>query len=158
MVAASCPPWSADSSCDWNLNGDYHSWQAGGPGMMHKYPDKISVAHVIDGTSNTIHVGEVADWQPLGWPHDGGKSFGCWDTIIWTNTNAVTSNIWGINSRGGPGSSWWTYGSGGCSWQSNHEGGAHFLYADGSVHFLSENIDFKEFIDLGNKAGDTWPR
>ena len=149
------PPWTANGSCDWDVTGAWHSWLPGGPGMMHKYPDKIEIADVLDGTSNTIHVGEVADWQSYGWPNDNGRSFGCWDTIIWTNTNAVTSNIWGINSRG---TNWWTNASGGCSWQSNHEGGAHFLYVDGSVHFLSENIDFISFLELGTKAGETWPK
>jgi prepilin-type N-terminal cleavage/methylation domain-containing protein len=149
------PPWSSNGSCDWDRHGNFHSWAPGGPGMLHKYADKIRVGDVLDGTSNTIFVGEVADWQGKGWPNDNGQSFGCWDTIIWTNTNAVTSTIWGINSRG---RDWWQNANGGCSFQSNHAGGAHFLNVDGSVHFLSENIDFNTFIDMGNKAGHTYPR
>ncbi|MFI4850256.1 MAG: DUF1559 domain-containing protein, partial [Gimesia chilikensis] len=34
--------------------------------------------------------------------------------------------------------------------QSFHEGGAHFLVGDGSVHFLSENIDLQVFQQLGH--------
>ena len=149
------PPWTSNGSCDWDITGAFHSWRAGGPGMMHNYADRIRIADVLDGTSNTIHVGEVADWHANGWPNDNGRSFGCWDTIIWTNTNAVTSNIWGINSRG---PQWWRNSNGGCSWQSHHVGGAHFLYVDGSVHFLSENMDFQVFLEMGTKAGRTWPR
>lgn len=35
---------------------------------------------------------------------------------------------------------------------SYHTGGAHCVYADGSVHFLSDNIDFTMFNYLGDKA------
>jgi len=34
-----------------------------------------------------------------------------------------------------------------------HPGGAHFAYADGSVHFLPEEIDFTIFEDLSTIAG-----
>ena len=32
-----------------------------------------------------------------------------------------------------------------------HDGGAQFAFADGSVHFLSENIDFETYRNLGTK-------
>jgi prepilin-type N-terminal cleavage/methylation domain-containing protein len=38
-----------------------------------------------------------------------------------------------------------------CGMQSNHPGGAHALLADGSVGFLSDNIDFVTFNYLGNR-------
>ncbi len=43
------------------------------------------------------------------------------------------------------------------SWQaatgfkSQHPGGAHFLMADGSVHFLDENIDYVNYRRLGDR-------
>jgi prepilin-type N-terminal cleavage/methylation domain-containing protein len=150
------PSWTSNGSCDWDQNGMNHSWAPGGPGMLHMYPDRIGIKDVKDGTSNTIFVGEVIDWFSNGWPNDGGtKSYGCWDTVTWTNTHAVASTIWGINSRG---SDWWYHWNGGCGFQSHHVGGAHFLLVDGSVDFLSENIDFNAFLEMGNKAGHTWPR
>ena len=33
-----------------------------------------------------------------------------------------------------------------------HKGGAHFAMADGSVHFLSENMDLKVYRSLGKRA------
>ena len=35
---------------------------------------------------------------------------------------------------------------------SAHEGGVHFILADGSVHFLSENVDYDLFRNLGQVA------
>ena len=37
---------------------------------------------------------------------------------------------------------------------SDHPGGAQFCYADGSVHFLDEAIDFTLYQDLATKDGD----
>ncbi|MEN1679655.1 MAG: DUF1559 domain-containing protein [Planctomycetota bacterium] len=36
---------------------------------------------------------------------------------------------------------------------SSHPGGANFLLADGSVHFVSERLDFPTFQDLATKSG-----
>ena len=36
---------------------------------------------------------------------------------------------------------------------SNHPGGANFLFADGSVHFLKSSIAIKTYWALGTKAG-----
>jgi prepilin-type N-terminal cleavage/methylation domain-containing protein/prepilin-type processing-associated H-X9-DG protein len=36
---------------------------------------------------------------------------------------------------------------------SNHPGGANFLFADGSVHFLKSSINIKTYWALGTKAG-----
>jgi hypothetical protein len=35
---------------------------------------------------------------------------------------------------------------------SDHTGGAHFLLGDGSVHFISENIDFPTYLTLASRA------
>ena len=35
---------------------------------------------------------------------------------------------------------------------SRHVGGAHFTMADGSTHFMSENIDINTFRAMGRKS------
>jgi prepilin-type processing-associated H-X9-DG protein len=35
--------------------------------------------------------------------------------------------------------------------KSQHEGGAHFLLGDGSVRFISENIDYVTYQRLGDR-------
>ena len=41
----------------------------------------------------------------------------------------------------------------GCNFRSRHPGGAHFLYADGHVEFLNEDISDKLFANLGDRNG-----
>jgi hypothetical protein len=40
------------------------------------------------------------------------------------------------------------------SYGSNHDGGTHFLFGDGTVHFTSENIDFDVLKSNASIAGD----
>ena len=42
-------------------------------------------------------------------------------------------------------------GSGDGAFGSEHPGGAQFVYADGSVHFLSENIELNTLRNLADK-------
>ena len=40
------------------------------------------------------------------------------------------------------------------SFGSNHEGGAHFLYGDGSARFISESVDFNVYKALASRNGE----
>lgn len=97
----------------------------------------VKFRDITDGLSNTIAVGE-RDWQ-LGWAAN------------WVGQRNYTGNgIWGMRQNlaivdvkindpllqpnGNPAVS--------RAYSSRHTGGAHFLFADGRVQFLSENIDF----------------
>jgi len=96
------------------------------------------IAQINDGTSNTIMLGEVEQrrngvgswWTHWagGWPHSGTSTGINWPgrTHSWGNSEAFAS------------------------W---HEGGATFAMADGSVRFISENINLSLFGNLGTRTG-----
>jgi prepilin-type processing-associated H-X9-DG protein len=133
--------------------GWYHSYKAGGPGMMDMWANKISVAKVPDGTANTLHVGETY-WED----RDTNRS-GCFSTNGWMYTWSVASTVWGINTdyvaRLGLSKTEhdrFNYETG-CNFRSRHPGGAHFLYADGHVEFLAEDISDRLLANLGDRNG-----
>jgi len=115
-----------------------------------------NVRDATDGLSNTIAFGEVipscSDHHWNGWLH-------------YNTLTATTAPInYPVIDIGAPG---WDQGSAmiegrpatGCNhwqnWQTSlgfksmHEGGAHFLLGDGSVRFISENIDYITYQKLG---------
>lgn len=113
-------------------------------------------ADIIDGTSNVIAVGEVslsANVQitqidrvfPL-WAGGNNDWAGQWRICSWAR---VTGPYTYINNRevnnfiNNLSPSDYSFGS-------RHPGGANFLFADGSVHFLSETIDTTLYAWLGS--------
>jgi hypothetical protein len=127
-------------------------------------PTKIN--YILDGTSSTIMIGEVEERKPTAavladptrelwnlsanaypiWAGTGGQrtaqgsgTFGDPDYALYQiSTGAVRASI---NS-----------GDKDCP-ASNHPGGAQFGVSDGSVRFISENIDFAVYLDLHTRAG-----
>jgi len=115
-----------------------------------------TMSSVSDGTSNTILVGEVL---PLA---DANNAF-------WTSTGCASGTTiplgWDTNSYPASGPSCngaWQAASAplGCRYSaaakgfvSRHSGGANFLFADGSVHFLKKSINLATYCALGSRAG-----
>jgi len=157
---------SNDSNCQPFLsfaekNGDHGNvWGKGNlSGMFARIMAHIKMGDVSDGTSGVIMVGEI-----LGdcVDHEGGA----WD--VNGNGNAHASTVTPINNMEtcaylGAGQtplgvafgtgcrvkSNWDY-----SWgfRSAHVGGAQFLFVDGSVKMLSQNIDMQTYQRLGGRA------
>ena len=110
----------------------------------------IRMRDCTDGTSNTMMVGEASDWVHRnradttnrhgdgGWPHgwlmgtanSGERHFNLVN-VLYTPTK-YNSNAFGVRENGGRNK----------SLQSAHTGGFQSCLADGSVTFISENINF----------------
>ncbi len=130
-------------------------------GIFHNN-SRIRFAHVRDGSSSTVLVGETKyaphpDAENTGTPK---TPYSSWDAAlrIWSDNglysfpNGLCATMEPINSssfdvRGG-----WPAGVAPSTFGSNHPGGAHFAMADGSIHFLAESIDLALYRTLGPRS------
>ena len=125
----------------------------------------IGLEDVLDGTSNTILLGETLveqcefqrwgnayGWagynsvsqgqtiQPINWPIDVHSIT---QSTAYTGCDAASCGS-GVN----PANCIWNWH---VTWgfKSNHSGGANFCFADGSVHFIQQSVDMKTYQYLG---------
>jgi prepilin-type N-terminal cleavage/methylation domain-containing protein/prepilin-type processing-associated H-X9-DG protein len=142
--ASTCSP-SAGGSTGYYCGGSGSAAGINPPGMFSHYPTRISMSKINDGTSNTLLVGERTANKKV--PTCGsageGTNYMCWMGQF----GSVGSINYGINLKC---RSSWTSGLG---FGSMHAGGAHFVFVDGSVKFLSENIDLTTLIGLSTRNG-----
>jgi prepilin-type processing-associated H-X9-DG protein len=117
----------------------------------------VRLSDIVDGTSNTILIGETlgaqhdwiqypqtggAGWE-AGWAHADGGNTHC-STIVPINWNSRETDYCangGIHYVGNWAVSW--------GFKSRHQAGANFVFGDGSVHYLQQNIDMKTYQLLG---------
>jgi len=112
-----------------------------------------------DGLSNTIMMGETlpaCNGYPYGGVDNGGAYGWSWPESLWYATTAPINyptcpgetlvgapagcSLYGIDS-------WNTS----FAFKSKHVGGCHFVMGDGSVHFISQNIDKLTYARLGDR-------
>ena len=133
-------------SCD--SKNDYGCvWYAGEGWGVYPYErgilfrrSTVQVRDIRDGTSNTLMVGErcavPGESNSWGWAeawYSGNSVIRCTAPL----QGGINSNLL-------------------CAYcfRSMHEGGAFFCFADGTVKFLSENIDATVYDALGTRAGN----
>ncbi len=152
FAGINCPFTDGNSDPPGNTRGFLHGHNSHGPGMMDMWPNKYTGKDVPDGTSNVIQVGE--DY----WVDPALNQPGVFNNAHWMATFCVATTVWGINTDyvtllGLTPSDHLNvnYLTGGASFRSHHPGGAHFLFTDGSVRFLEEDIDDKLFGNLGDR-------
>jgi prepilin-type processing-associated H-X9-DG protein len=124
-------------------------------GMGTRGGSSIGIRDVSDGTSNVILMGEVLPscndhagngglWRENGQSFHSGTASAINDytPCPWATAAQITyqacknqPNCWNM--------SW--------SFKSMHTGGAHFLLCDGSVRFISQNINYNTYQYLGGR-------
>ena len=141
----------------------------------------VPIAKVIDGTSNTVMYSEfvidgsgtpvnqqVHTWVSGSTPAQARQS--CLNTTGLSGRQGQRGSSWAWSFMGvgsvythvmlpndqpchlWRGSDW--LGDNMMSASSQHEGGVHVLLADGSVRFITENIDYNTWLALGTRNGN----
>ena len=139
-------------------NGDVRQGMFGNSGAAR-------FAQVTDGLANTFAIGESwAGGRQKTSSHYGPKGLVGDHTCCHGRTVSNSSgpiqrpNAYASNGAGGTYADDWALNAvwrnhvydGHYAWvfNSGHEGGGHFLFGDGTVHFISENIDYLNFCRL----------
>lgn len=145
--------------------GERFSPNADLTGAMRKFPEQNKMANILDGTSNTILVAECAGREDIyrsrrmipavadkTMPNCARARGGAWATndnpyeigtrVVWCD-NSVIPGPMRINNSNEYGHLFYSF----------HPAGVNVLFADGSVHFLSESIRLRTLADLVTKMG-----
>jgi prepilin-type N-terminal cleavage/methylation domain-containing protein/prepilin-type processing-associated H-X9-DG protein len=126
----------------------------------------VNFKDITDGTSHTLAVGErtpvdsTETWT-LGaiWHRQGGATdprgvcVAAAKHVVWPLNSLENRRVFFARDPAAPADLRRMLGNE-SAFGSLHPGGAHFLYADGSVHFLAEDIDLNLFRGLATRSGE----
>jgi prepilin-type N-terminal cleavage/methylation domain-containing protein/prepilin-type processing-associated H-X9-DG protein len=121
------------------------------------YTFVVSIPQIIDGTSHTAVVGEVTESANVSRANTGDGCFpiwaggnpngrGCGDMQGLASTFRIMDTGYNINLNPSNTNSNLSFGS-------KHPGGANFMFADGSIHFLRQTINMTIYQALGSRNG-----
>jgi len=139
-----CPfcPDTTSGPNNWCCQGNNYGTNPPGNsvGMFgrHALPE-VAVGDVVDGLSNTFMAGETLPGHCI--------FNGAYATNFPVYPTTIPLNF--MESDNGQSGAWFRT----CGFKSMHTGGANFVMGDGSVHFLSEGIDFRLYNNLGTREG-----
>jgi prepilin-type N-terminal cleavage/methylation domain-containing protein/prepilin-type processing-associated H-X9-DG protein len=120
-------------------------------GMFSRSGWSANMQQIPDGTSKTIAMGEVLpdcnyEFMRFGWWESWPMYVGTAPAINFDSCRATTP-AWPAPQDCGTFFNWNTS----SGFKSRHPGGANFTLADGSVQFISENIDYRNYQRLGDR-------
>lgn len=152
-ASGSCNRWLTQGvNYDNNGTSDHGNDLNKVSGMFGRLGPSIGIHQVSDGTSNTIFVGEILtdcnDHQGIWWDYNQAGNAHA-STSVPLNDMTTCPNSKKITDPACTNPNNWNF-----SWgfRSSHTGGAHFLMVDGTVRFVSENIDYNTYQRIGGKS------
>ena len=104
------------------------------------YQEPISIAQIRDGTTNTLMVGEDV-------PEFNHHSTAYYCNGDYSSCHAPLNYLPDLKANPNAPKEWWNV----ISFRSRHTGGAYFVMADASAHFISESIDYTLYRALSTK-------
>ena len=126
-------------------------------GMFSRLGMVVDLADVLDGTSNTFMVGEYlnacTDHTAGWWNFNGGGNAHSSTSVPLNTMTTCANNEQEAIDRFYPQPQCWQKNNWNLSWgfRSEHPTGAQFLFVDGSVHFIPDNIDYFTYQYLGGR-------
>ena len=114
---------------------------------MHYYWTRVRLKDIEDGLSKTISIGEIVEGHTMDSSNMWTQAYRHADTFRGTEVALNTPpGVEAVQVCGEPGLL-------NGAFASDHPGGAQFLYADGRVEFLAEDIDLDTYQNLSTIAG-----
>jgi prepilin-type N-terminal cleavage/methylation domain-containing protein/prepilin-type processing-associated H-X9-DG protein len=167
--------WFGDGVCDTLCAGDWYALSVGNqrePGPFGRWEWSAALRDITDGTENVIAMGECrplcsnAGAQATFWDDNWGNVYTCvapinfpmcaswaYNSPTWQNLGLVEQYAPGYSDPATGGNVWNNAGESAeqNSFRSKHPNGAQFVYCDGSVHFLTEFIQYDLYQRLGDR-------